>query len=160
PRGCRSGSRSWGAGTRTGPCSARRRPSRASSRGHNAAPRSTSMSETTAPLDPARAAALLRASVATIRAELQGLPPALLAWHRARGGSGAGGVGGPVREAGRRGSAGPTRQTLASREAPRFSGWDVNEGARARRDCERDLDGLLGELGALRDASVGLVRSL
>src|SRR5262245_20333267 len=118
------------------------------------------MSETTAPLDPTRAAALLRASVATIRAELQGLSPALLAWHPAPGEWCAKEVLGHLVEAEQRGFAGRIRQILATAEPPRFTGWEPAEVARSRRDCARELDGLLREFDALRDASVSLVRSL
>src|SRR5262245_66292944 len=117
------------------------------------------MSETTAPLDPTRAAALLRASVATIRAELQGLSPALLGWHPAPGEWCAKEVLGHLIEAEQRGFAGRIRQILAASGPPRFATWEPAEVARARGDCTRELDGLLAEFVALREASVRLVGS-
>jgi hypothetical protein len=118
------------------------------------------VSETTAALEPAGAAALLRASAATLRGELTGLSPALLTWHPAPGEWCAKEVLGHLIEAEQLGFAGRIRQILAAPEAPRFAAWDPAEVARARRDCERALDGLLGQFGALRDASVSLVESL
>ena len=118
------------------------------------------MTGTTATLDPADAAALLRASAAALRAELTGLPPNLLDWHPAPGEWCAKEVLGHLIEAEQRGFAGRIRQILAAPDEPRFAAWDQVAVARARRDCEREVDGLVGEFGALRDASVGLVKSL
>jgi len=118
------------------------------------------MTDASAALDPPGAAALLRASAAALRGELTGLSATLLTWHPAPGEWCAKEVLGHLIETEQRGFAGRIRQILAGPEAPRFATWDPAEVARARRDCERELDGLLGEFGALRDASVSLVESL
>jgi hypothetical protein len=118
------------------------------------------MDRTTGGLDPAGAAALLQASASALRGELSGLSPALLAWHPALGEWCAKEVVGHLIEAEQRGFAGRIRQILAGPEAPRFAAWDPAEVARSRRDCAREIEGLLGEFGALRDASVRLVGSL
>src|SRR5262249_37472741 len=45
-------------------------------------------------------------------------------------------------------------------DEPRFEGWDQNEVARARRDCERDGKALVEELAAMRADGVRLVNGL
>jgi DinB superfamily len=116
--------------------------------------------EASAALDPAGAAALLRASATALRGELTGLSPALLAWHPAPGEWCAKEVVGHLIEAEQRGFAGRIRQIVATSETPRFAAWEPAEVARSRCDCAREIDGLLREFDALRDASVSLVRSL
>jgi hypothetical protein len=115
---------------------------------------------TTGALDPAGTAALLQASAAALRGELTGHSEALLGWHPAPGEWCAKEVVGHLIEAEQRGFAGRIRQILAASGPPRFATWEPAEVARARRDCARGIDGLLAELGTLRDASVSLVRSL
>jgi hypothetical protein len=118
--------------------------------------------EPTPPLTPRDAGALLRASAASIRAELIGLPPALAAWHPAAGEWCAKEVVGHLIEAEPRGFAGRIRQILAASgaEPPRFTAWDPAAVARERRDCAREAGALLAELDVLREASLALIADL
>jgi len=119
--------------------------------------------ESTIPLTPREAAALLRASAASVRAELIGLPPTLAAWHPAPEEWCAKEVLGHLIEAEQRGFAGRIRQILAASEAGpplQFSAWDPAAVARERRDCAREVGALLDELDGLRKASIALVADL
>jgi hypothetical protein len=116
--------------------------------------------EPTHALRPAEAAALLRASLATIRAEVAGLPPEVHAWHPARGEWCVKEVVGHLLESEERGFGGRVRTILAAGEPPRLANWDQEEVARARRDCERTLALLLEEFARVREASILLVSGL
>jgi hypothetical protein len=110
-------------------------------------------------LDTARAAALLRATAATLLAEAEALGPERMRWHPAEGEWCANEVLGHLLEAERRGFAGQIRRIL---EQPRRSlpTWDQEAVARERRDCERDGMALAREFASLREESVRLVESL
>jgi hypothetical protein len=111
------------------------------------------------PLQPRDVAGLLEAAAATLRAEVTALPVAVLAWHPAAGEWCVKEVLGHLIETERRGFAGRIRIILGE-DAPALATWDQVEVARARRDCERDVEALLGEFTALRDASAALVAGL
>jgi hypothetical protein len=111
-------------------------------------------------LAPREAADCLRASLAVLRAEVAGLPPAAVTWHPAPGEWCANEVVGHLIEAEERGFAGRIRTILASAEPPRFTGWEPAEVARARGDCARATADLFEQLTRLREASVGLVAGL
>jgi DinB family protein len=112
-----------------------------------------------APLAPAEVAARLEAAMTSLRAELGGLPDRVAGWHPAAGEWCAKEVVGHLIEAERRGFAGRIRVLLTS-DSPALQGWDQNEVARARQDCERPMGLLLDELAGLRDDSAALVRGL
>jgi hypothetical protein len=113
----------------------------------------------TDPLAPDVVAGLLRSAMTTLRAELTALPESVLTFHPAPGEWCAKEVVGHLIEAERRGFAGRIRIVLAE-DTPRLEAWDQNEVARARHDCDRDVDALLVEFAQLRDASVALVKGL
>jgi DinB superfamily len=110
-------------------------------------------------LAPAQIARLLQASGAVLRAEVQALPDPLLVFHPEPGEWCAKEVVGHLIEAERRGFAGRIRILLRESQ-PKLEAWDQNEVARARHDCEREVQSLLDEFTALREASVSLVASL
>ncbi len=116
------------------------------------------MSESRA-LSPKDVARLLDAGAQALRAEVAALPAPMLAWHPAPGGWCVKEVIGHLIEADRRGFAGRIRIILASRD-PALAAWDQAVVARERRDCERDVEGLLGEFLALRAAGVTLTGGL
>jgi DinB superfamily len=112
-----------------------------------------------APLAPPEVAALLRAAMTTLTAELGALPERLAAWHPAPGEWCVKEIVGHLIEAERRGFAGRIRILLAEPD-PALQGWDQDEVARARGDCGRPLAALLDELAALRRDSATLVAGL
>src|SRR5262245_29216305 len=87
-------------------------------------------------LSPAEAARLIASAAAMLDAELSGLSAEACRWHPAPGEWCAKEVVGHLIEAESRGFAGRIRIMLAE-TAPRLQGWDADEVARARRDCER-----------------------
>jgi DinB superfamily len=117
------------------------------------------MSDAPAPLAPAAIAPLLRATLATLTAEVEALSAPALAWHPAPGEWCVKEVLGHLIETERRGFAGRIRIILAGRE-PGLESWDQNAVAAARGDCRRDARALLGELAAMRADSVRLVEGL
>ncbi len=117
------------------------------------------MSELDTPLTPAEVAQLLRFTTATLEGGLRLVPARLLAWHPAPGEWCVKEVVGHLIEAEHRGFAGRIR-TILAREDPTFEGWDPDEVARSRRDCERDVEELLSEFRVVRDAGVALVEGL
>ena len=117
------------------------------------------MTDAPSPLVPAEIAQFLRATLTSLASELAALPPAALAWHPAPGEWCVKEVLGHLIETEARGFAGRIRIILASRE-PQLEGWDQNAVAAARRDCEREVRALLGELATLRQDSVRLVEGL
>ena len=117
------------------------------------------MSDAPSPLAPAEIAQFLRATVTALAAELAALPPPVLAWHPAPGEWCVKEVLGHLIETEARGFAGRIRTILASQE-PQLERWDQEAVARARRDCERDVRALLGELATARQDSVRLVEGL
>jgi hypothetical protein len=110
-------------------------------------------------LMPASAAALLRAALDVIRAEVGALTPAQLSWRPADDAWCVNEVLGHLIEAERRGFAGRIR-SIVEHDNPRFDTWDQPAVARARRDCERDGAELLREFEQQRLASVELVQRL
>src|SRR5215470_4486264 len=110
-------------------------------------------------LNPAAVAPLLRATIATLTAEVHALSADALAWHPAPGEWCVKEVLGHLIETERRGFAGRIRIILAGQE-PRLEGWDQNAVAKARHDCARDGRALLGELATMREDSARLVEGL
>ena len=104
-------------------------------------------------------AALLRATPALLRAELEPLGDDALRWHPAPGEWCIKEVLGHLLETERRGFAGRIQRIIAQ-PGCRLEPWDQVEVARQRRDCERDALGLLRELEATRDESVRLILGL
>jgi hypothetical protein len=117
------------------------------------------MTDSARPLSPGEVAALLRATAATIRAELGALPEEVASWRPGPGEWCVKEALGHLIEAERRGFAGRVEQILAE-PAPRFTPWDQPAVARARRDHERPLTDLLAEFEPLRAASATLVAGL
>ena len=117
------------------------------------------MSDASAKLAPAEIAQFLRATVTTLAAELAALPPPVLAWHPAPGEWCVKEVLGHLIECEARGFAGRVRTMLASQE-PRLEPWDQEAVAKTRRDCEREVRALLGELATARQDSARLVEGL
>jgi hypothetical protein len=117
------------------------------------------MSDMPTPLNPAAVAPLLRATIATLTAEVHALSADALAWHPAPGEWCVKEVLGHLIESERRGFAGRIRIILAGQE-PRLEGWDQNAVAAARRDCERGGLALLRELAAMREDGARLVEGL
>ena len=117
------------------------------------------MPGTTPILTPAHAAALLRASIATLRAEAEALGVDGLRWHPAEGEWCVNEVVGHMIEAERRGFAG---RILLILEQPgrKLESWDPEQVARDRKDCERDGRELIEELAALREESARLLEQL
>ena len=112
-----------------------------------------------ASLAPAQAAALLQASGAAVRAELNAAPEESLAWHPAPGEWCVKETLGHLLEAERRGFNGRIRRILQER-APALPGWDQQAVARERQDCSRPLPDLLREFSDLRADSLRLVAGL
>ena len=117
------------------------------------------MSYLPSPLATRDIAQFLRATTATLAAELAALSPHVLAWHPAPGEWCVNEVLGHLIETEQRGFAGRIRIILAN-EDPQLQAWDQNAVATARRDCDRDGGGLLGDLAMLRQDSVRLVEGL
>ncbi len=117
------------------------------------------MVDTTEPLSAAVAAAMLRAGAQAIAVEARSLPEAILTWHPAAGEWCVKEVIGHLIEAERRGFAGRVR-IVCGADAPVLEGWDPAEVARARRDCVKSVDALLGELLALREDGAALAARL
>ena len=117
------------------------------------------MSDAPPPLTPAAAAPLLRATIATLTAEVEALSASALAWHPAPGEWCVNEVLGHLIEAERRGFAGRIRIILAGQE-PQLERWDQNTIAAGRRDCQRDARTLLGELATMRQDGARLVEGL
>ena len=116
------------------------------------------MSAADAPLDHARIADLLAATVDTIVAELAGLGDQT-GWRPAPGEWSANECVGHLLEAERRGFAGRIRHILAE-DRPVLETWDPPAVAAARADHERDPRELAAAFADLRHESVELVRGL
>ena len=110
-------------------------------------------------LAPPAVAELLRATAATVRAELSALPAPALSWHPAEGEWCVKEVLGHLIECEQRGFAGRIRIILGG-DRPQLEGWDQEEVARARYDCVRDWAALHDEFARLRAGSVALVGEL
>jgi hypothetical protein len=104
-------------------------------------------------------AALLRAAVDAVAAELAGLPREVAAWHPGPGAWCVLETIGHLVEAEQRGFAGRVREILAGGE-PALAPWDQAAVGAARGDCRRDPADVLAELARARDASVRLVAGL
>jgi DinB family protein len=112
-----------------------------------------------APLGPREVANALRATLLAVRVECTGLTTAVLRWHPAPGEWCVPEILGHLIEAEERGFAGRVRTLLAETD-PQFLTWDQDAVARERRDCERDLAGILAEWTRVREASATLVSAL
>ncbi len=117
------------------------------------------MIDRSALLTPQEVARCLRATSAILRAELAALPAPVMNWHPAPGEWCVKEVLGHMIEAEQRGFAGRIRTILGDND-PQLAGWDQAVVAGERRDCERDLAGLLDEFERLREAGVALVAGL
>jgi len=118
------------------------------------------MTQNTPPiLTPSHTAALLRASIATLRAEAEALGPDALRWHPADGEWCVNEVVGHIIEAERRGFAGRI-QLILEQPGRKLESWDPEQVARERHDCDRDGRELIEELAALREESLRLVEEL
>jgi hypothetical protein len=117
------------------------------------------MENATRLLDPKELAPLLEAGGRILESELKALPQALASWHPAPGEWCAKEVLGHLIEAERRGFAGRIRVILGG-DRPALAAWDQVVVARERRDCGRELDGLLEEFAGMRRDSVDLVGGL
>lgn len=122
-------------------------------------PIETAHGDATPPLMPEQIAALLGATSTILTAQFAAWPAAVLAWRPALGEWCALEVVGHLAETEERGFAGRIRAILAE-ERPRFSAWDPDDVARARRDAERDPTALLAEFTGRRAQSVALVETL
>ena len=109
--------------------------------------------------DPKQAAALLRGTIAVLDAELTAVPSSLLSWHPAPGEWCVNEILGHLIEADRRGVGGRIRVMLTGSTGP-LIGWDQNEVARQRGDCQRQASSLLAELAALHREGATLAESL
>ena len=108
------------------------------------------------PLAPAQVAALLAATAASIQATIKALPLVVLTRRPRPGEWCAQEVLGHLIVAEERGFAGRIR-AIPEEELPRFSGWDPDGAANARRDAERDPAEVLGECICRRAAGVDRV---
>lgn len=117
------------------------------------------MSDAPSPLAPVEIAQFLRATLTAIASELAALPPPVLAWHPAPREWCVKEVLGHLIETETHGFAGRIRTILASPDPP-LEPWDQEAVAKARRDCEREVRALLGELATARQESVRLVEGL
>jgi hypothetical protein len=113
----------------------------------------------TAVLTPAQTAPLLRAAVASLRAEVGAAPVEALRWRPAPGEWCVLEVIGHLIEAEQRGFAGRIRLIL-ERPGLALTAWDQDAVAAARRDHERAPEALLDELTRIRAAAVDLVTGL
>ena len=110
-------------------------------------------------LSPATVAALLRATLVALQAEVAALTPAQLSWRPAPDAWCINEVIGHLIEAEQRGFAGRLRQIL-EHDQPRLEPWDQPAVARARRDCERNGQALLQTFAQLRTASIHRIERL
>jgi hypothetical protein len=114
---------------------------------------------TTQELTPPQAAALLGTALTTWESMISTMPPALLTWRPAPGEWCAQEIVGHLIETEERGFGGRIR-TILTQDRPRFTTWDPDEVAAARRDAERDPAELLGELARRRRENIALVETL
>ena len=110
-------------------------------------------------LATATVAALLRATLVAVQAEVAALTPAQLTWRPAPDAWCINEVIGHLIEAEQRGFAGRLRQIL-EHDHPRLEPWDQPAVARARRDGEREARELLQTFEHLRTASIRLLEGL
>ncbi len=110
-------------------------------------------------LTPTRAAALLRASIATLRAEAEALGADAMRWHPAEGEWCMNEVLGHIIEADRRGFSGQIQRIL-EQPGRKLESWDPEQVARERHDCDRDGRELIEELAALREDGLRLLEEL
>lgn len=110
-------------------------------------------------LSPTAAASMLRASAAAIAATARNLPEDVLRFRPAPDEWCVKDVIGHLIAAERRGFAGRISVILES-DAPALQGWEPADVARARNDAAKDVEALLGELLAMREAGAALVAGL
>jgi hypothetical protein len=111
-------------------------------------------------LAPREIGALLEASAAQARAEAAALPDAVLRWRPAPGEWCVLEVIGHLIEAEERGFAGRVLRLVTAAGPVRFTTWDQDQVARARRDDEQEARRLLDEFARQREASLRLVAGL
>ena len=110
-------------------------------------------------LPTATVAALLRATLVALQAEVSALTPTHLRWRPAPDAWCINEVIGHLIEAEQRGFAGRMQQLL-EQDHPRLEPWDQRAVALARRDCERNGQELLQTFVQLRTASIQLIERL
>ncbi len=115
------------------------------------------MPDTDPPLTPKRVAALLGATVVTLRAEFDALGAEGVRWHPAPGEWCVNEVLGHLLEAEHRGFAGRI-QRIIEQPGRRLQTWDQSAVAKAREDCEKT--GLMAEFERVREESIILALSL
>ncbi len=115
------------------------------------------MPTTDPPLTPERVAALLGATVVTLRAEFNALGADGVRWHPAPGEWCVNEVLGHLLEAEQRGFAGRIRRII-DEPGRRLQTWDQAAVTRDRQDCEKP--GLLAEFERVREESITLALSL
>ena len=113
----------------------------------------------TTPLTPAEVAGLLRATLATVQAEITALPAAVAGWHPAAGEWCIQETLGHMIESERRGFSGRIR-TILSADNPRLPGWNQVAVAAERQDCAKPIAAVLAEFADLRRASIAQVEAL
>jgi hypothetical protein len=111
------------------------------------------------PLTVPEIARLLRSSTTAIDAEVQAASPDVVGWHPAPSEWCVKEVLGHLIEADRRGFAGRI-QVLLDGENPELVGWDQEEVATGRRDCERDARELLREFLGQRERGLRVLDGL
>jgi DinB family protein len=108
---------------------------------------------------PSEVAGILEASGDAVGRLMASVPEAVATWRPAPDEWCVNECIGHLIEAERRGFSGRIRIILEGDE-PRLEAWDAAEVARARGDCERSTQELVGEFQSLRRESLDLVRSL
>jgi hypothetical protein len=108
---------------------------------------------------PAEVADVLEASGEAFTGTLTSIPPAVAAWHPAKGEWCVNECAGHVIEAEKRGFAGRIRIILGA-DDPDLPGWDRTSIAHARNDCQKRPEEIANELGNVRSESLELIRSL
>ena len=111
------------------------------------------------PLTVPEIARLLRSSTAALDSEVQAAPPDVVGWHPAPGEWCVNEVLGHLIEADRRGFTGRV-QVLLEGEHPELLGWDQEQVAKSRSDCERDPRELLREFLGQRERGLRMLDGL
>ena len=111
------------------------------------------------PLTAGHAAALLLASMETLRAEAEALGPEALSWHPAEGGWCMNEVVGHILEAEERGFGGRILRIIEQPGRVLVT-WDQAQVTKDRHDCEKGGVELIAELVQERERSARLLREL
>ncbi len=117
------------------------------------------MTSSASRLTPGHAAALLLASMETLRGEAEALGPEALSWHPAEGEWCVNEVIGHLLEAEERGFRGRIERIIEQPGRVLVT-WDQAQVTRDRRDCETSGAELIAELVLERERSVALLKGL